>query len=459
MEKKYASQYRNEGYLSSARRIYSSLLDALLMVVVSFCLLLTSNAIVGNIPAYSNQIEQINSLRIDMYKIQEETKLFEFKTKENGEKDYDNLISQNDVFKKYVLSNVLYSYDLNKEEWDAKYVKENDNPYVIKEQYSIENASYSNDYLAYFFVNYAKENNENNNLLSLSTGETYISHYKTLLKNYSKGAEWEYYEGEDSLPSLKMDYAYTLYRYVIFQEGGQSGLNTYNFLISQYQGLFEYAENILFNSSRYQNVYQQYKEHYASCSRIVSLFSFISYIVTFILCYLLPTLLFKEGQSVGQFAFKAAVINKDGLEVSKGEILLRNLVSFFSFFPTMLFSCFFAGGLNSGWMYPLISINGIGISFFNITVILFAVSIINTFFMLIRKDKRSLTELASSTVVIDKRYYQDHRSLEEREVEEEKEREETKNVILDSPYFDSTSFNNTERENPLEKSQEDKKQD
>lgn len=457
MEKKYASQYRNEGFLSPARRIYSSLLDALLMTVVSFCLLLASNAIVGNIPAYSNQIEAINSLRIDMYQIQEETKLFEFERKENGEKDYDKLVSQNDVFKKYVLSNVLYSYDLNKTDWDAKYVKETDNPYTLKDRYDLGSASYSNDYLAYFFVDYAEKYNENNNLFSLADNETYIAHYKTLLKNYSKGADWEYYEGEDTLPSLKMDYAYTLYRYVFFEEGGQSGLNSYNFLISQYQGVFEYAEDVLFHSERYQAIYQLYKEHYASCSRIVSLFSFVSYVITFLLCYFLPSLLFKEGQTIGMFVFKAAVINKDGLEVSKGEILLRNLVSFFSCFPVMLFSCFFAGGLNSGWMYPLISVNGIGLSFFNITIVLFAVSIANALFMLIRKDRRSLTELASSTVVIDKRYYQDHRSMDEKVQQEQKEKEMTKNVILDTPYFDSTSFNNTERKKSLEKDQENKK--
>ncbi len=457
MEKKYASQYRNEGYLSFTRRIYSSLLDALLMVVVSFCLLLASNAIVGNTPAYSSQIDAISSLRVDMYKIQEETKLFEFKTKDNGETDYENLVSQNDIFKKYVLSNVLYSYDLNKDNWDAKYVKENDNPYTVKDEYGVESASYSNDYLAYFFVNYAKDNNENDNLFALTSNETYMAHYKTLLKNYSMGAEWNYFEGEDALPSLKMDYAYTLYRYVAFEEGGQAGLNTYNYLISQYQGVFEYAEKVLFNSSRYQNVYQQYKEHYASCSKIISLFSFISYIVTFALCYLLPTFLFKEGQSIGLFVFKAGIINKDGLEVSKGEVLLRDLISFFTFFSCMLFSCFFAGGLNSGWMYPLISINGIGISFFNITAVLFIICIINSIIMLVRKDKRSLAELVSSTIVIDKRYYQDHRSLEEKEAEEKKEQEEARHVILDSPYFDSTSFNNTERKNPLDESQKDEK--
>ena len=59
MEKKYASQYRNEGFLSGARRIYASLLDALILSVVSFCLFLSSSAIVGSVPSYSSTMETI----------------------------------------------------------------------------------------------------------------------------------------------------------------------------------------------------------------------------------------------------------------------------------------------------------------------------------------------------------------------------------------------------------------
>ena len=451
MEKKYASEYRNEGYLPLPRRLYSSLFDALLMVVLSFCLLLGSNAIVSCLPYYKGQMETITTSRKEMYLIQEETKLFEFKTKEDGSKDYENLLSQNDLFRKYALSNILYAYDLNKEEWDAAYAKESDNPYSKQSEYNVESASYGNDLLAYFFVTYAQNNNENDNLFALSEGESYPSHYKTVLRNHSKGAEWEYYLGSDQLPSLKIATAYSLYRYTFFNEGGQSGLNSYNFLISQYQGVLEEAENILFNSARYQASYQTYKASYASCSYIVSLFSFISYVLTFLLLTVLPSLLFKEGQTIGLFLFKAAIINKEGLEASKKEILLRCLYCFFSFFPVMLFSCFFAGGLNSGWMYPLFTIAGQGVSLFNLTIISFLFPIANFLTSLIRGDRRGLGELMSQTTIIDKRYYQEHSSVEEKEETKEKEEKTTEKVILDTPYFDSTSFNNTERENAFPK--------
>ena len=451
MEKKYASEYRNEGYLPLSRRLYSSLFDALLMAVLSFCLLLGSNAIVSCLPYYKGQMETISSSRKEMYLIQEETKLFEFKTKEDGSKDYENLLSQNDLFQKYALSNILYTYDLHKEEWEAKYTKESDNPCSKQSQYNVESASYSNDLIAYFYVTYAQSNNENNNLFALSEGESYESHYKTVLKNNSKGAEWDYYDGSSQLPSLKLATAYSLYRYTFFNEGGQSGLNVYNFLISQYQGVLEEAENILFNSTRYQAPYQTYKASYASCSYIVSLFSFLSYLLTFLLLILLPSLLFKEGQTIGLYLFKGALINKEGLEASKKEILLRCLYSFFSCFPVMLFSCFFAGGLNSGWMYPLFSIAGKGISLFNLTVLSFLFPIANFITSLIRGDRRGLGELLSQTTIVDKRYYQEHSSVEEKQETKAKEEKESEKVILDTPYFDSTSFNNTERENVFPK--------
>ncbi len=412
------------------------------MIVVSFCLLLASNAIVGATPYYQSEIETINARRNDMYRLEEETKLFEFGKNDDGSVNYDSIVNQNDVFQKYALSHILYSYDLHRDEWNAKYTKESDNPYSIQEKYGVESASFSNDYLGYFYVNYAKDNNENNNLFALENGESYISHFKSVLLNHSKGAEWSYFEDSDKLPCLWASYAHTLYRYLFFDEGGQSGLTTYNFLMSQYQGVFEEASNILFHSNRYQTMYSEYKEAYGNCSRIISLFSFVSYLVTFLLCYLLPILLFKNGQTVGLFLWKGAIIHHEGLDVSKGQLLLRALVSFFSFFPIMLFSCYFAGGLNSGWMYPLFSIGDKGISFFNITVMLFVVPIANFFTMLINKERRSLTELASGTMVIDTKYYVEHNIKEENHEEEQNEPEP---VVTESPYFDSSNFDNTER--------------
>ena len=438
---KYVSDLRNQGMMPVSRRVYASLLDSFLLIVVSFCCLLSSNAIAGAVPSYAEKVNDVNVYRDEMYKIQEETKLFSFEKNEDGSSNYDVLVNQNKVFEEWAYSNILYTYSLDSLSWDAKFSLPNDNPAEELKSLSLEAASYSSDRLAYFYVTYASTHNEGDNLFPLAQGETYESAYKTRLQNASKGAKWEYYVGEDKLPSLEMDFAHTLYRYLRFSEGGQDGLNAHNYLISQYQGLFDDAGQILFKSNDYQNIYVQYRDTYAYCAHVISLFSFVSYVASYLLVILLPTLLFKRGETLGMFVFKGALLHKEKLDASKGQVLIRDLVCFFSFFPTMLFSCFFAGGLDSGWMYPLFTIGSAGVSFFNLTVIAFIIPIANLFFSLIRKDNCSLNELASQTIVVDRRYYQEV-TPEETEPKEE----EAKGTILpERAYFDSSCFNNTER--------------
>lgn len=446
MGKEYASKYRNEGPLPISRRLYSSLVDSLIMIVVSFCLLLLSASITSSTPYYKEQNEIINTRRNEIYALEEETKLFEFNKNDDGTSNYNNIIDQNTIFKKYIYSHVLYSYNQYKEEWDNKYVKESDDPYSIQKDYKVEPASFSNDYLGYFFVEYASKYNQDNNLFTLEKGETYISHFKNVLRNNSKGSEWEYFEENDRLPCLKMDYAYTLYRYTFFDEGGQTGLNSYNYLISQYQGVYNEATSTLFQSSRYQAIYNEYKEAYGNCSKIVSLFSFISYIAAFLLAYLLPILIFKRGQTIGIFLFHGALVHKEGLEISKGQVLLRSIYSFFSFFPIMLFSCYLAGGLNSGWMYPLFSIGGSGISLFNITVISFIFPLANLIALIVNKQRRGLSELISKTMVIDTKYFETAPEAVIVKKETKEEKGETSLVAVDKPYFDSSCFDNKERD-------------
>ncbi|MDY5441373.1 MAG: hypothetical protein SPG64_04040 [Candidatus Enteromonas sp.] len=440
----YVSEYRNEGYLPVSKRIYASVLDSLLLIIVSFALMILSANIAGSVPSYANEISSINSRRIEMYELQEETNLYEFPELENGEKDYTTPVSQNDVFKEYCVSHILYSYSLHAGSWDSTFTLEDDNPLVGTAELNLQAASYSNDRLAYFYVTYAKDHNENDDLFSLKNGETYETHYKTLLQNASKGAEWDYYVGTDTLPSLKMEYAHTLYRYVMFGEGGQDGLNSYNYLISQYQTLFDDAGQLLYRSTPYQTIYQGYLSSYAFCSHVVSLFSVLSYLVAYLIFMFLPALFTKHHVTLGLFVFKGVVLHSERLDASKGQAILRSLVGLFTFFPTMLFSCFFAGGLNSGWMYPLFTIGGAGISLFNLTVISFIFPIVNVLLCLIRSDNRALNELLSNTIVVDRAFYVPL----EAPIEEEPTPKEEENAGTDvyiPPYFDSSCFDNTER--------------
>lgn len=446
----YVSSYRNEGYLPVSKRLTAGFVDAMLLIILSFGLMIASSEIAMAVPSYSEKIETINASRVALYELQEETLLYEYPVDQDGNKDYSTPISQNKVFEKYCYENILYTYSLCKDEWDLAYTLGNDDPTAEAKLASYSPTSYDTDRLAYFYVTYASAHNANGNLFVLQQGETYISHFKTILRNASAGAEWDYFEGDDRLPALSMAFAHRLYRYLVFSEGGQDGLNAYNFLITQYQTLFDDAGQILYQSDAYQALYQTYFSAYGECSRVVSLFSFLSYVVSFLLLILLPSLLFKNGETLGLFLRKGTLLHQDRLEVSKGQVLLRDLASFFTLFPTLLVSCYFAGGFNSGWMYPLFSIGGAGVSLFNLTLISLVFPIVNLAMALIRKDKRGFTELLSNTILIDRSYYVDHRLEVENEKEKEEEAKTPTPVSAEVPYFDSSCFENTERPKPFD---------
>ena len=79
MEKSFISKYRNQGLLFTSKRIFASLIDGLILVLISICLLFASNAIIQNIPSYQKKIHDIDQYRINMYEICEEAKLYEYK--------------------------------------------------------------------------------------------------------------------------------------------------------------------------------------------------------------------------------------------------------------------------------------------------------------------------------------------------------------------------------------------
>ena len=451
MEKNYISKYYKEGYLRSSRRIYAGLIDSILLIIASFIILISGMEILQNcIPQYKSKIDEINIQRVECYKIEEEAKLYEFNTNKDGLSDYDSIIKQEDTFKKYCLSNITYSYNNNETTRDNYFKTFEVKPVDMKiDDKIISEATFDNDYLGYFYSNYIKTH-DFSNILELNTdsfdGKTY---FKKVLKDNSIGTTWNYNESNDLLPVLNIEYSATLYGYLFYSLGGQEGLNSYNFLVKQYQNVWKVSSEFLFKSNEYSVHYNVYKNLYASCSADIVYLCLISYLIGFLLAIVLPTLLFKNGRTLGLFIFKGAIIDKDGLEVSKTQIFLRLLIQFFTFFGTMVFTCFMGGGLNTGWMYPLINIGSIGISFFHITTFSLLIPIVNLFLMVIRKNKTSLVELASRTLVIDTKYFENNPP--KKGLEEVEKVDKIEKVAVDNPYFDSSIFNNKERDNKSKK--------
>ena len=175
--------------------------------------------------------------------------------------------------------------------------------------------------------------------------------------------------------------------------------------------MFSIASNSLFNSDRYQSFYALYLNYYRNCSLIVDAFCVIDYVLAYLLIIVLPSIFFKNGKSIGLYLFKGKLINKKGLYASKGEIFLYELFRFFAFISTMIFSCFFIGGTNSAWVYPVFSFGNINTSLFNVILLFIIFPIINFIMTIVKKNKQDLSLLLSKTIIVDE--YNDYEVIEE----------------------------------------------
>ncbi|MGN1261749.1 MAG: hypothetical protein ACI4UT_01610, partial [Candidatus Enteromonas sp.] len=90
----YVSSYRNEGYLPVSKRLTAGFVDAMLLIILSFGLMIASSEIAMAVPSYSEKIGTINASRVALYELQEETLLYEYPVDQEGNKDYSTPISQ-----------------------------------------------------------------------------------------------------------------------------------------------------------------------------------------------------------------------------------------------------------------------------------------------------------------------------------------------------------------------------
>ena len=132
--------------------------------------------------------------------------------------------------------------------------------------------------------------------------------------------------------------------------------------------------------------------------------------------------------------------------MSLWQIILRNISLFFEMAGVLIFACFLAGGTNAGWMYPFITINGIGISLFTILICLLFVGTFSYVITIFTKKKKSLHDLLCKTICIDDRYQLSNEKSQELMDEEYKKNSTQIDIEQENTsYFDSSSFNNTER--------------
>lgn len=418
--------YKNDLPASPVRRMEAFLIDGIIFIILSFLLIVSGFGVFSNTDKYRQNSQTIQSSMTECYRIEEEAKIYEF------ENNYESPRSQEDIFYDYCLRHVLYSYLKDPE----AFIKNG----ITIDETDLTPASYENDSLAYFYAVYCADYNsfdgKTNDLIDFEGRSPKQYFYYRFKAQNMKIDLWQLDEENYELPYLIGSSAADLYLY-LRDSSYKAGLTIYNYLAVSYQNLWNEQADILIRSSRFQIPYSRYKDAYKECSYVVDIIISLSFLLSFIIVVLLPQIILKEGQTLGKKALKIKVADTEGYPLSKQQFVLRNLLSVFEYLGLMIVPCFLSGGLNSGWMYPFVEINGVGFSMFSLMCIALIFGILSMMLMLISKKKKAAEDLIASTVCIDFRYHLS--AAEEKEIlESDPKSAETKE------YFDSTSFDNTD---------------
>ena len=439
MEKDILRKYKNSTIVENVQRLKALFVDALILFVASLMLIILSMNIISQTDSFIRHNENLNAEMIQCYKIEEEAKIYEFVGEDDDK--YFNLRKQEDIFEDYCLRHILYSYHKD----PTAFINYN---IEIKNENNFEMASYDNDNLAYFYVNYCSMynnyNGTNNDIADMDENAK-LYFYKQYKKYAVKSDMWVFDEVNYELPHLNGYYAVDLYKYLFEDNSYQTGLTNYNYLASNYNALWEIEVEQLVNSSRFKNHYNIYKENYEFCAGLVNIAVIVSYVISFGLTILLPQFIFKNGKTVGKKINKITVIDSDGYIMSNWQIILRNILLFFEMSGILIFACFLAGGNNAGWMYPFITINNIGISLFTILICLLFLATFSLIISIFTKKKKTLHDLLCKTHCIDDRYQISSENKNSLLEEEYKKNSSEIDLEKESTYFDSSSFNNFER--------------
>ena len=440
---KIISKYHKQPFQISSRRLLGSFVDAFILIILTIGLSLISYNIIKNIPSYKNSEENIHTYRNACYEINVEAGLLSF---EDGDTNYKNPKDEDTLFLSYLLSHILASYQAYPDEFNLAEAP--------KDSLKAGIASYDNDLFAKFFVNYLTKYNSNNNLYDMEKF-TYKEFFNKQIIDYmidGDGYAWIDNTIDENYKLLKPAYAERLYRYKFLNEDNTQNLVTYNYFHSYFHNLYSATTTKLTSSARYVAAFNQYKNSYAYCARWISLSTIFIYLLAFAITFIVPELIFKEGQTIGLKINKSAVITVEGYKISKKEYALRHLVQLFTYLPSLIISCYLASGYSSGFMYPCFNIGNLNFSLFHLCCLFIVPIFIDMLLIIGHTSRATIVEYISKTNVVST---DDWRALTSEIVVPDKNNiTESATIEVppleagmheDLPYFDSSTFDNSER--------------
>lgn len=440
------SSYKESERLSPNSRVFVSLLNALILVILHFVLLVSSMEVMKAIPSFKERVDMTNASRIECYMIEEEAKLFEFEGE--GDARYEKPVSLDTTFERYLGRQVLRSYEHDSSAFVDPVTEKAVDPH---EKIRLGKATYENDTLAYFYVTYVPSVQKEKEILDygeLSPREYYVKLLASSLKNDASHAAFDETTYSD-YPALLSGYAYKIYRYLFLEESNyQEGLTCYNYLKDAYSTIWQKSTSLLFASPAYSEAYSSYIAGYSYSSYMMDIVALLSYFVAYLLTFILPYFIFrKERQNLGQLAFKGITVYENGDKENLPLLLKREALGFLLYLPSSILTLFFSTGLSGAAMFPLFTVGKVGISYFHVLCFLLILPLINVIVLYSSKEKRSLLDKWTRSSMRLKELPSYVSPIPTKEEEKPLKNEGIQPVLKESgPYFDSSSFRNEERE-------------
>ena len=391
------------------------------------------NAILPNISSYKKRMDNVETYRISMIKISEESGISTYSQNDDGK--YNSPDSLDAMFKCYSAQHIVRSYEEEPSKWE-----------VVPELEGYAKADFDTDQFSKFYVKYAEKYNnfdgKANDVVDLG-GLTNKAYLQQLLK--SKDTSYlafidEAYLGhslnsEDFL-YLKAGFAQNLYLSEFRGEKAEAVVSSRDYFYSLYKSVWDKASDELTSSKRFEDTYNIYKDNYVYCAHIATLTTVLVYLFCFVIIFVLPVLLFKDrAGTFGYRIFSLATIDYQKFNPARWQIAVRSLILFITNLPALLIASFLSGGLSSSLMFPLFNK---GPSLLHILIIAAVLPVVDMFMVSLSHYRRSIAEWASHTVVVDTR--------EEMLLPQEEQRKEDYThsnidmVVTDLPYIDSSTI-------------------
>lgn len=375
------SKYNDMPLQTISRKVWSSFIDGLLLLIVGAILTFTAgfSALRNNetFAKYNNQC--FDNIK-EMYKIQDDAKLQIIINEENTK-----VLSPADYFDEYIIKQINLSYLNFKEDFTAQGITLN----VNDDNYS----TVENDNLAYYFINYKINNNINIDDYKEMSPLNYFKE-EIFFKNINK----EYFiDQENTLPIIKSDVAIKLYNHYSDIEHNKDLYYEFSDAVLKIRNI---GLNDLKTFDAFDNHYELYSEAYNMMSKYNDITLIIVYAISFVIIILLPSIITKDNITLGKLLTRTRTIHNEGYKMNKLKVGLTCLLSFIVNAFIIIFISLFSFGFEN-LTYSLFKIGTLNISFLFILLMSFAFMIINFIVIIALANHRSLIDVITNTKQMD----------------------------------------------------------